>query len=484
MNMKGVKEAVRQFSHFMREDVWDVELSVLSPLRAAWFRTIRVGWIVLRGFRQDQCPLHAASLTFSTLMAVVPILAFSLAVARGLGGAETAKTRIREAVADWTRRFEAGAADARGVPGETEIAAGPAEPAAEDDALHLAAQINDLVDQAFEKVENINFTGLGALGLVLLLWMVISVLGRVENAFNRVWGVTVGRPVLRKVTDYLSVLFILPLLALAATSMPVADFATRFLSGPAAMRVSGILASGALKQFTVLAMTTLCFTFMIMFMPNTQVRARAGLTGGLLTALLFIGWLAACAALQVGVARMGRIYGSFAVVPILITWVYVSWQIVLFGAEVAFAVQNCATYRLEEGARQASVRGRMMLALSVMAEAARAMAEGDRGFEASSFAARKRVPVRLLNAVLDELVRSNLLAELSGTRGRFVLLRAPGDLTVKEVVDAMLGTGREPAVSGLRSEDPRIEAVLKKAEQGIGQSLDRVTIAELLREEG
>jgi membrane protein len=260
----------------------------------------------------------------------------------------------------------------------------------------------------------------------------------------------------------------------------VADFATRFLEDPLRARVAGVLDSGALRNLTGLGMTTLCFAFLIMFMPNTKVRARAGLAGGLVAALLFVGWLLACAALQVGAAKTGKIYGSFAIVPILLAWLYVSWQIVLFGAEVAFAVQNCGTYRMESGARSASAQSRILLALSILKEAAQAMAARERGVQAAAYAAARRVPVRFLNGVIEELIEAGLLGELADAKGRFVLLRAPGELRVREVIDAVMASGADPADLGMEPADPSIAAALRSAGSGMDASLKTTTLQNLL----
>ena len=493
MKLRELGTKIKRAGKFVVEDVWDIEITSLTRMKAAGVKAVRVVFMVFRGFRKDECPLFASSLTFSTIMAIVPILAFSLAMARGLGGAETAKNKIRSGISEWTQRFgqESVVTNAPHTPakpvamvpteaGDTEPKSGDAD---EVDPQLLAAQINDLVEQAFEKVENISFAGLGAVGLTVLLWMIISVLGRVENAFNRVWGVAVNRTLWRKFTDYLSVLLILPLLAIAASSMKAADISRQFLSESAASGVSVYLESAMLKQGTIVLMTTLCFAFIIMFMPNTKVKTRAGLAGGFVTALLFIGWLTICAAMQVGAARMGKIYGSFAIVPILLMWVNISWQIILFGAEVSFAVQNCATYRMESGADSASTRSRILLALSITAEVCRAMEEAKAGgFDVADYAAAKKIPVRLLNSVVDELLQAGLLGELAGRTGNFVLVRSPSRLRVQDVIDAVLGTGVEPAKLGLEAIDPRIDEILRKAEDGIGRSLSQATVEDLLKD--
>jgi len=266
-------------------------------------------------------------------MAIVPILALCLSMARGFGD-DSAKLWVKARVQDWTQTFKAMPVEGATV-SEDYLAVSDAVVQNE-----LATRINQLVEKAFEKVDNINFAKLGTVGLVLLIWMVIEVLGRVERSFNRVWGIAVGRSVWRRFTDYLSVLLILPVLIVAAASLPVMDMVTRFMPAETAAFVQRTVASGLFKNGIVLVMTTLSFAFVIMFMPNTSMKVRSGLTGGLVSAVLFLLWLWICAMVQVGAAKYGKIYGSFAVAPIVLAWVHVSWQIVLFGAEVAFSVEN------------------------------------------------------------------------------------------------------------------------------------------------
>ncbi|MDP6525803.1 MAG: YhjD/YihY/BrkB family envelope integrity protein [Kiritimatiellia bacterium] len=485
--MRGIGKKLKRAHRFAQSDVWDIELSSLSKIRRFGVKSLRILHLVFRGFLEDECPLHAAALTFSTIMAIVPIMALSLALARGFGNETAAKETIRDAVSDWTSTFRA--APALTVGGVSNVTANvgaiplddAVEGGAEGQSSQLAQEIEGLLDEAFEKVENISFAALGGVGLVLLLWMVVMVLGRVEASFNRVWGVKSGRPIWRKFTDYLSAVLILPFLLVLATSLPVVDFATRFLDDGAADVVRAFMGSGFLKNLMVIFMSSLTFTFIIMFMPNTKVRPYAGITGGVVASILFLVWLSLCAALQVGVARYGKIYGSFAVFPILLAWVYVSWEIVLFAAEVAFAVQNASTYRMEQGVEQASVESKITLALSVVVAAGRGMlGEGGR-FEVAAYAREKLVPVRFLNAIVSQLVEIGLLGELSEQPGAFVLMRSPGSIRVGEVVDDVLRHGVQPGELGLKAVDRIVHNTVDQAHKSMSESLSDLTIEAIIK---
>lgn len=467
--VRGIRNAWR----FMVEDVWDVDPCTMPRWRGMGVKALRVVCLVFRGYRQDECSMHASALTFSSLMAIVPVLALSLALARGFGDADTAKEWIRGNITAWTETFRT----------VEEIPLDGADVVAPDAGLvgesELASQIERLVDSGFEKVDKISFKALGGVGLVFLLLMVIEVLGHVERSFNRVWGVSVGRSLWRRFTDYLSVLLVLPILILAAASLPVMDIISRCLDESSMAFVRALSNSGGFRNLTVLLMTTLVFSFLIMFMPNCRVRVRASLSGGFVAAALFLLWMSLCAALQIGAARYGKIYGGFAVVPILLAWVYVSWCLVLFAAEVAFAVQNCATYQMEQSSSTANIHARMTLALAVVVEAARAMHGEAQPLSVPKYAKQNGVPVRFLNDIIDDLVDAGFLGQLSMSDRTFALLRSPAALTVSEVTDVVMSSGARPSDLGLSGVDSPISEVVQKAIRGMDGALKDTKIQEL-----
>lgn len=477
-------DKLKQGWKFATEDVWDIELTSLTALHRFGVSSVRVVTLVFKGFKEDECTMHASSLTFSTLMAIVPVLALCLSMAKGFGDGDSAKTWIEDSVSNWTATFAS--APMEPANGQTNNIAKTSKPngntSTEDNFVQseLAARINLLVEQGFEKVDNISFAKLGAIGLILLIGMVISVLGHVESSFNRVWGVTVGRSLWRRFTDYLSVLLILPILIVPAASMPVMDMLARFMPDNMAAIVQSIVSSGMFKSMVVVGMTSLVFAFMIMFMPNAKVKFIAGISGGFVTALLFIMWLSICAMIQVGVGKYGKIYGSFAVVPILLAWVFTSWQIVLFGAEVAFAVQHNATYKMEQRSHKANLKARMTLALAVVVESARSMIKATPPFEAADFAKKNKVPVRFLNAVINELVQAGYLALLSKKAETYALLKAPGKLQISDVITVVMDSGIGPGALGLSSVDPRIAKAVDATSGGVDKSLQGATVESLL----
>ncbi len=489
---------MRHASRYIRHDVWDEDVLQLSAGRRVGVRLLRIVVMVFKGFRDDNCSMHASALTFSTLMSIVPILALMLSMARGLGDAETAKKWLQDRVRDWTATFQEQSHEAEsGVEPDTVdmtaqatgnattggVASAAAAQAPWEGQQQLADRINGLVERGFERVEEINFARLGTVGLILLIWMVIEVLGRIERSFNRVWGIKRRRTVWRRFTDYISVLVILPVLVGAAVSIPVVDLVLGYMPDRTAAFLQQVVESGFYKNLVVVGMTTLAFAFVIMFMPNTTMRFSSGLSGGFVAGVLFLFWLWLCATVQVGAARYGRIYGSFALIPIVLAWVHVSWQIVLLGAEVAFSVENWSTYRMERNASDASVAARLTLAVMILRETGRAMSGQQAPFEITRFVQERRIPIRFVHAVVAQLEAAGYLAPVAGQPDRYVLIRTPDLLSVRDVLHLLLHDGADAPALGLQPGqlDPAVAKVVKQALGAAEGTVGQQTVASLLK---
>jgi membrane protein len=199
---------------------------------------------------------------------------------------------------------------------------------------------------------------------------------------------------------------------------------------------------------------SLAFAFLLGFMPNTRVKLVPALVGGCVTLILFGGWLKLCAMLQIGIAKYSTLYGSFAVLPILLLWVYTSWQIVLLGAEISFAMQHRDTYVREQHAADASLRARLLLALTLCAETARQAKASQGGpFAAEAYAEEHRIPVRFVKDILEDLVRSQILAKVAGRPGEYLLYRCGDTLTAADIAMVVLDDGEPAEALGLNNLD-------------------------------
>ena len=450
MKREAKVTATGRLMTFLSRGQWDLRAHELPLFKKLGLHALRLVSLVALGFRRNQCSLHAASLTFFSLMALIPVLVLALALARTFGGADLAKRQLDKQLGAWMAQMEEAVED------RTEGAAATAEAtrAQAEVTKAFSAQVREIVDKLYNQVNTISFGTLGGIGLVMLLWSVVGTLGKVEDSFNQVWGVDKPRPLVRKVADYLFVIMILPFLITAVSSVPVAHLVAtamdKAVGGSVSAQFKAVVGSGLLKAGITLTVGTLTFAFLLGFMPNTRVKTGPALVGGLVTLVLFVCWLKLCAMAQVGIAKYSALYGGFAVLPILLMWVYTSWQIILLGSEIAFAAQNRDTYMMEQNAPNASPRARLLLALALCSALAKHAREADGGpFDVEAFAHAKGIPHRFLAEVLEGLVRNGLVAEVADRPGEYLLCRCGGSLTVAEVVKTLLSDGETPESLGL-----------------------------------
>lgn len=459
----------------MTTDLWDVEITTLPALKQRLVRAVRIVTLVGKGFKEDECGLHASSLTFMTLLSIVPVLALGISVVRTVSYDSSMREKTKEFVrslvidipsigARATTNKVSEAAVVVDVTGAVATVNGNEVEGVLDDQTDeqmdksplvevkpmTLSKIESLIDTGFDRVEQLNFGALGGIGLIFLIWAVITVLGDVEAAFNRVWGVVENRSLARKFADYLSVLIISPLLIFAASSLPIMGVIEAKMSeADSVFFLSAMAGVPVIKVIWMIFLLTLAFTFTLRFTPNTKVNLKPGLVGGFVAAVGFVVWLKICLSLQIGVAKYSTFFGSFATVPIILSWVFVSWEILLFGAEVSYAVQNVDSYRMEEGWRNASRKSKILLASALMREASASLARKNGLLDLHAFNHRHRVSARLVREVAHELARCGLIVETAADSDVYALRCNPDALTLGRLTALMIDFGIGPEGLGL-----------------------------------
>jgi membrane protein len=216
-------------------------------------------------------------------------------------------------------------------------------------ALEFGSQARTISNDIFDRIDRFDIGTLGWVGFVFLLWTVISSLGMVEVSFNQIWGVAKPRPVWKRAYMYMFVSIILPVLVTLAMSLPilnvakdviVATLGATWLTKWVGDGLVWLLDSWIIRFAFTFAVASLNFALLFYLMPNCPVNFKAAWQGGAITAILYGGWMKACAIAQVGIAKSSALYGSFAIFPILLAWMYMSWEIILLGANMVYAFQK------------------------------------------------------------------------------------------------------------------------------------------------
>ena len=364
---------VKEICAFCNEGCWQVDLGAYGFLRRAGVHVLRFISTTLKSFSDHRCGLHAAGLTYFSILGFVPVLCMLMVCAKACGVGNFARDKINEQIDAFITRVEEGQkeaeAQAAAVPQEVAVAvtnataevAAPVPQGADVDAekakeaiykakasKDLALQARKFSNEIFDKIDKVDLTTLGWIGFAVLMWTVISTLGHVETAVNEIWLVKKSRPMWRKVFVYLFIVIVLPVFMSLAVSLPILRLAKTALDATLGATsytkwvgdaLVNLIMSRLFGFFVTLAFASLAFAVLLKMMPNCRVGFRSSFRGGFFTALLVGGWMRLCTSAGVGISKSGAMYGSFAVVPIVLAWVFMSWQLILLGSCMSYAFE-------------------------------------------------------------------------------------------------------------------------------------------------
>lgn len=401
-------------SRFLDKDLWCARLAELPTARAMAFRALRVAMVSFRRFSEDQCLLRASALTLFTLLSIVPIFAMAFGIAQGFGLQNAIERVVLQQLA-----------------GQEEVA-------------------RWIMSFAHSLLQTTRGGLIAGIGVAVLFWTVMKVLNHIEVSLNAIWRTSSQRTFARRVSDYLSFMLIAPILLIISSSLTVmitqqlGFMSQRFeIVGYFHSTLLGLL------RFLPYVVIWALFTFLYIFMPNTRVRVASAALGGVIAGTFYQLFQAAYIYFQVGVSNYNAIYGSFAALPLFLTWLQASWMIVLLGAEISHAHQHSDWFEFEPEVRGLNRVTRNLVALWVMQRIARRFSEGERCCTVEDLAGSGMIPLLLVRQTLDELEESGLVAavssreasreqgEVSPGGGCYQPALPVADLTVKQVLDRL-----------------------------------------------
>jgi membrane protein len=403
--VSSARKRTTEMIRFLRGDIWRIRERDLPRPKSFLLRTLRVIVISIRGVSSERVALRASALTFYSLLSVVPVAAMVFGIAKGFGF-ENALERLL----------------LTSLEGQEEI-------------------VKKIVDFAHALLEDVKGGFIAGLGLLILFYTIIKILSNIENALNDIWGIKKPRSLSRKITDYLSVMLMGPVLFFMSSTLTV------YISGSVRQIVEGtsvlrVVSPGIsfLLQFLPYISLWLLFSFVYIFIPNTKINWSSGILGGVIAGTLYHLFQWFYISLQIGVAKYNAIYGGFAALPLFFIWMQTGWLIVLFGAEIAFAHQNVETYEFEQECLTVSHAFKRLLSLRILHLIVRDFWRGGKPYTSRQIAHDLEIPIRLVNEILFELVASGLVSEVKTDEGRGIAYepaRDPDTMTIKAVVDTL-----------------------------------------------
>lgn len=359
---------------FLKVGIWRVTRDDVSPFRYFFYDLIKKVLLTIELFTTKRTTGAAAALTYSTLLAIVPILAVVFAIGRGFGYNKYIETWFRDALASQPQAAEV---------------------------------IIGFVNSYLVHTKSGIFLGVG---LLFMLWALVMLVNNVEKSFNDIWQVQEGRSVYRSLADYLAMFLLVPIIIVATSGVSI-------LMATLASEIDEYFLLGPLMRLLldVMPYVLMCCVFigLYMFMPNTRVKLKSVIVPGILAGVAMQGLQFVYIHSQIWVSSYNAIYGSFAALPMFILWVQISWTICLLGAELSFTNQNMEEFAFRANAGDLSHSCRISLSARIMSIVCRRFSEGRPPYTALELKTETGIPIRIVHELLFTLTRVKLLSEVA-----------------------------------------------------------------------
>lgn len=428
-------------ARYLEREIWEKDLAGASRVERLAVPVLRIGYLLVRGYSRHHLTVRASALTYITIVSLVPTIAVAFAMFKAFGGLEHAEQVLLPRILDY-----------------------------------LAVGVrDDVAGRVTLFLRNINSGAVGGISTLFLFLSAIFMLSSMENAFNEIWGVRRDRSLFQGMTLYWTVLTIAPTLMLAAMALPSVFRAVPLFAW-------GLHVTGTSWLFfsVLLPVALVCITFSVLygFVPNTHVRFSSAVIGGVVGGILWSAAVSLYAWYAGASVSYSKIYGSLSAIPIFLLWLYITWLIILFGAEVSFAVQNVSAYASELRALNASQATRELLALRIMSEVSRRFLDGEPPVTADALAAQLTAPLHLVNDMVNQLLESHLVHEFGDTHA-LLPARDPERLSPADLLRCLRERGEVGIWAEKDSTTRQLEAYREQAEDAARQAWGSVSFAEL-----
>lgn len=364
------KSRINSWLQFLTDGIWRVTEDEVTPLQQRLYACIKVVSLSIKQYDEDRISERASALTYSTLLSIIPILAILFAIARGFGFDSLVESQFRSGVAS-------------------------------QQAELIITWINSYLEHAQSGI----FIGVG---LVVLLWTVLILTDTIERSFNAIWQVKRPRSVIRKITDYFSMILLLPILIVVSSGLGI--FMSTYIKD-----MENYVVLAPIVKFLVrlipYALTWSMFTALFIFIPNTKVKFSHAWLPGIIAGSAFQAFQYFYINSQIWVTSYNAIYGSFAAIPMFLLWTQISWTICLLGAEMCYISQNLASFNFGKETANISRRYHDFFCTIILSSICKRFAVGASSYTAEELSKEHKIPIRLTKKLLYELQDMKLILE-------------------------------------------------------------------------
>jgi len=365
---------IEKLIRFFQTDLWRIQEGDIASSKFLLLEVLKKVVLAIRFFTAKRVLQKASALTYSTMLAIVPILAVVFAIARGFG--------YNKYIEIWFR-------------------------SAFESQPQVAEVIIGFVNSYLVHTKSGVFLGIG---LLFMLYTVLMLVSNIEDAFNEIWQVKKPRSLFRTFTDYLAMFFLFPIIIVLTTGISI------FMATITESMPDYLLLGPSMQLLIDLLPYTLMsgmFIALYVFMPNTHVKIQNAIIPGILAGIAMQGLQIFYIHSQMFLSGYNAIYGSFAALPLFMLWLQISWTICLFGAELCYTNQNLDFYDYDANTGELSHRYRMMLSALLMSHVCRRFANGQKPLSALELREITTIPIRIVNDLLYELMNAGLILEVT-----------------------------------------------------------------------
>lgn len=382
---------------FLTHDLWHIRPEDVRGVYRYPLNVLKAVFLSIRFFVGDRMSEKASALTYYTLLAIVPVVALVMAIARGFNFQDVIQNAFRQLF--------------------------PAQDGLLDQLFGFAASY----------LEHTQTGLIMGIGVVMLLWVIINLIGNIEAVFNQIWQQKQSRTTLRKFTDYMSIVVIVPILIVLSSGLQI------FLQTYLRTSIFDDFLSDSLQtviRWTPYVLTVLVFTAAYIVIPNTKVKFINAFIAGIIAGTGFQAFQTLYISGQIWVSKYNAIYGSFAALPLLLLWVQMSWIICLYGAELAYASQNIRNYDFEKDVQGISRRYYDFLTILVASVVYTRFRQGLPAYTTEDIGASLHLPSKLTSRIVSDLADLGIILETVDTTSRDVHLWTPGrDISTYSIAD-------------------------------------------------
>ena len=403
----SMKKQIQKIIHFVQVGIWHVKREDVKPWLYFIYGIVKKLLLAVERSTTKRMVNSASALTYSTLLAIVPIMAVVFAVARGFG--------YNKYIEDWFREA---------------LASQP----------QAAEIIIGFVNSYLVHTKSGIFLGVG---LVFMLWTVIMLINNIEQTFNYIWQVKKPRSLFRTITDYMAMFLLVPIIIVITSGFSI------FIA-TVSDNIEGYVLLAPVMRFFIALLPYLfmsaVFVALYVFMPNTKVKFSCAIVPGILAGVAMQIVQLFYIHSQIWVSSYNAIYGSFAALPLFMLWVQISWTICLFGAELCYTSQNLEDYAFRAQTEDISHRYRLMLCVILASKVCKRFEQRGKPYTALDLKLETGIPVRIVNDLLYELTRVHVIIEVNGDEkgeeGCFQPAEPTSRLSVGLLIDRLESQGK------------------------------------------